>query len=58
MYSGQYAGRQAASYGFSELADHALRELPDPVDEDQIDAWYTWHGATRDDVISGIGGSP
>jgi hypothetical protein len=41
-----------------ELADEASRELPDPVDLDQLEAWGVQHGITRDDMISYMGGSP
>jgi hypothetical protein len=42
-----------------ELADEALRELPDPVDVTQVEAWCTQHGYSWDnDVISRMGGSP
>lgn len=44
--------------GFPELADEALRELPDPVDSDRIWAWSMGHGVNKDDVISHMGGSP
>jgi len=44
--------------GLPELAEEALRDLPDPVDIDQVGIWGMQHGITRDDVISRMGGSP
>jgi hypothetical protein len=44
--------------GLPELAEEALRDLPDPVDVDQLGTWGMRHGITRDDVISRMGGSP
>ena len=44
--------------GYPELADEAERVLPDPVDSDQLEAFARRHGVTRDDMISGMGGSP
>ena len=58
VYSRQYLADGLRRTGFPELAEEALQELPDPVDEDQIQAWGLRHGVTRDDVISRMGGSP
>jgi hypothetical protein len=44
--------------GYRGLADEARRELPDPVDRDQLDAWCARHGISMDDVISQMGGGP
>jgi hypothetical protein len=44
--------------GYTELADEALRVLPDPVDIDQLIAFTQSHGVNRDDLISEMGGSP
>jgi len=44
--------------GLPEVAEEALRDLPDPVDVDQLGIWGMRHGITRDDVISRMGGSP
>jgi hypothetical protein len=44
--------------GLRELADEALRVLPDPVDLDHVAKWAESHGITRDDLISRMGGSP
>ena len=44
--------------GYTELAEEASRDLPDPVDVDQVDAWCQQHGLSFDDVINRMGGSP
>lgn len=44
--------------GLAEVADEALRVLPDPVDADQLEAFCKQHNVTMDDLISQMGGSP
>ena len=44
--------------GLPEVAEDALRDLPDPVDLDRAVALGAEHGITRDDLISRMGGSP
>ena len=44
--------------GHPELAEEALRVLPDPVDIDRLVDWYFQHGLSYDDMISQMGGSP
>jgi hypothetical protein len=44
--------------GFPELAEEALRVLPDPVDLDFAVEILQSYGITRDDLIDRIGGSP
>jgi hypothetical protein len=35
-----------------------LRDLPDPVDINRLQAWAMQHGLSRDELISQMGGSP
>ena len=59
QYSRQYVVDMLKRLGYSELADAALRELPDPVDVTRVEAFCTQHGYSWDnDVISRMGGSP
>jgi hypothetical protein len=44
--------------GLPEVAEEAMRDLPDPVDSDDCAAWGARHGITRDALISLMGGSP
>jgi len=44
--------------GLPEMADEALRDLPDPVDSEQVAAWAVPHGINMDELISRMGGSP
>ena len=58
QYSRQYAVDLLKRLGYGELADEALRELPDPVDERRLEAWCAQHGLSYSTLISGMGGSP
>jgi hypothetical protein len=44
--------------GLPEMADEALRDLPDPVDSEQAAAWAVPYGINMGDLISRMGGSP
>ena len=44
--------------GYPQAADSAARELPDPVEIDQLKKFGERHGITIDTLISGMGGSP
>jgi hypothetical protein len=44
--------------GYPQLSDDASRDLPDPVDLDELQEWELRHGLTHDDLISRMGGSP
>ncbi len=44
--------------GLPEMADDALRDLPDPVDNEQVAAWAVPYGVNMDELISRMGGSP
>ena len=58
QYSRQYAVDLLKRLGYSELADEALRELPDPVDVHRLEAWCTQHGLSYATLVSSMGGSP
>jgi hypothetical protein len=58
QYSKQQVVDMLRRWGYPQLADEALRDLPDPVDIDELRKWNLSHGVTRDDIISGMGGSP
>jgi hypothetical protein len=58
QYSRQYAVNTLRRLGYRELADEALLELPDPVDERRLDAWCAQHGLSPEIVMSRMGGSP
>ena len=44
--------------GLQELADEAVRILPDPVDLDYAVHWSERHGISQDVLVSLMGGSP
>jgi len=43
--------------GFLEVADEALRVLPDPVEGDRIAAFLAPYGITLDEMVSRMGGT-
>jgi len=62
MAQSQYSRQEIAEImrrtGYTELADEAERVLPDPVDSDQLEAFASRYGVSKDDIISEMGGSP
>ena len=44
--------------GFPQVADEALRDLPDPVDLEQVYEFGARHGLSRDELMDRMGGSP
>jgi hypothetical protein len=40
------------------MAEEALRDLPDPVDSEQVAAWAVPYGVSMDELTSRMGGSP
>jgi hypothetical protein len=41
-----------------EMAEEALRDLPDPVDSEQVAEWAVPYGINMDELTSRMGGSP
>jgi hypothetical protein len=58
QYSGQHVIDLLNHLGHTQLAEEASRDLPDPVDADQVSNWGLQHGVTYDDLVSQMGGSP
>ncbi len=44
--------------GLYDLADAAQRELPDPVDSEQVAAWAVPYGVNMGELMDRMGGSP
>jgi hypothetical protein len=44
--------------GLTEMAEDAVRDLPDPVDSEQVAAWAVPYGINMDELTSRMGGSP
>jgi hypothetical protein len=44
--------------GLPEMAEEAVRDLPDPVDSEQVAAWAVPYGVNMGDLASRVGGSP
>jgi hypothetical protein len=58
QYSRQYVVDLLNHVGLRELAEEALRDLPDPVDVRRLQAWCYQHGLSLDNLVSRMGGSP
>ena len=58
QYSMQYAVDLLKRLRYRDLADEALRDLPDPVGAIQLDTWCSQHGLSYATLISRMGGSP
>jgi hypothetical protein len=43
--------------GFTDVAEEALRVLPDPVEGDQIGAFLAPYSITLDEIVSRMGGT-
>ena len=46
------------SLGYPQVADEALRDLPDVVDLKEAQDWSERHGISRDVLTDLMGGSP
>jgi hypothetical protein len=44
--------------GYPQLAEEAFRDLPDPVDFNELQEWEVRHGISHDILINRMGGSP
>jgi len=44
--------------GLPEMADEALRDLPDPVDSEEVAAWAVPYGINMGELMDRMGGSP
>jgi hypothetical protein len=56
--SRQWAVDELRRMGFTQEADEAGRELPDPVEMEQLREFGDRHGISRDELMSRMGGSP
>lgn len=54
----QYVIDVLRTAGLPEMAEEALRDLPDPVDSEQVAAWAVPYGVNMGDLVSRVGGSP
>jgi hypothetical protein len=57
-YSRQEIVKILRRTGYTELADEAERDLPDPIEPDQLQAFAQAHAIDRDTIIDVMGGSP
>ncbi len=58
----QYSKRDVVDslrgWGYPQLAEEALRDLPDPIGLNSLQEWMLRHGLSHDDLISHLGGGP
>ena len=54
----QWFVRTLRRLGYTQAAEDAARELPDPVSLEEIQKFADRHGLSRDEVVSRMGGSP
>jgi hypothetical protein len=57
-YSRQWVADTLRRGGYQQAADEALRDLPEEVDLEQLEAFGNRHGISRDELVSRMGGSP
>jgi hypothetical protein len=57
-YSRQWVADNLRRLGYEQEADEALRDLPEEIDQQELERWGDQHGITRDELISRMGGSP
>lgn len=56
-YSREHFASTLRRAGFHEVAEEALRVLPDPVERERIVAFLAPYNLTLDELVSRIGGS-
>jgi hypothetical protein len=57
-YSRQWVADNLRRFGYEQEADEALRDLPEEIDQQELERWADQHGISRDELISRMGGSP
>jgi hypothetical protein len=57
-YTREHVAEVLRKTGRTELADEALRSLPERVDEEKLMGFAARYGITRDMLLSEMGGSP
>jgi hypothetical protein len=57
QYSREHFALTLRRTGFAEVAEEALRVLPDPVEDDRIAAFLAPYGITLDEIVSRMGGT-
>jgi arsenate reductase-like glutaredoxin family protein len=58
QFTRQYVVDILRRTGYTQVADEAMRVLPDPVDREDVDRWASQYGITIDELINRMGGSP
>lgn len=58
QYNRQDVADMLRRAGLPQVADEALRVLPDPVDIETLQRFATPYGISRETLVSRMGGSP
>lgn len=58
MLSRRFVVDELHRLGYSEVADEASRDLPDPVDPEHLEQFAARHNISIDEMINRMGGSP
>lgn len=54
----QHVVNMLRTAGLADMADAAQRDLPDPVDSEQVAAWTAQYGVNMGELVDRMGGSP
>jgi hypothetical protein len=57
-YDKQWLIQTLRHLGYTEAADEAARELPDPLSSEELEKFGDRHGINRGEIMSRLGGSP
>jgi hypothetical protein len=57
-YTRQWLVDNLRRLGYPQLADEALRVMPDEFDREQLQEFGDRYGVSRDELVSRMGGSP
>lgn len=57
-YSRQWVADRLRRFGYPQMAEEALRDLPDEVDREELLEFGSRHGISVDELVNRMGGSP
>ncbi len=57
-YSRKWLADTLRSLGYQQVAEDALRDLPEEIDLEQLEEFGDRHGLSREVLIDRMGGSP
>ncbi len=57
-FSRQWVADTLRRLGYQDVADEALRVLPEEVEREELEKFGDQHGITRGELMNRLGGSP